>query len=113
MANKGPHLGWLSSTPPADYLTIRCPDAGIGKLVAERARIALEMLDNCVEVSAAKRDSFPVLAGTRFTVAQFLAELAEGDRSVNQIAEDFDIDPAKARLFLQGLSIYVDRPLLP
>jgi uncharacterized protein (DUF433 family) len=75
-------------------------------------RAAVNLLDDCVEVHPGKRGSVPVLAGTRFTLAQLLAELAEGDRSVDQIAANFDLDSEAVRAFLEGLSIYLDRPML-
>jgi uncharacterized protein (DUF433 family) len=81
--------------------------------VAERVRTSLRMLSECVEIDPAKRSGVPVLRGTRFTLAQLLAELAEGKRTVDQIAEDFDLDAATARASLEGLSIYLDHPALP
>jgi uncharacterized protein (DUF433 family) len=77
--------------------------------LAERARHAMLMLRDCAEVNPRKRGGVPVLKGTRFTLAQILAEIAEG-RSVTELAEDFDLDLEIIKQFLEGLSIYFDRP---
>lgn len=63
-----------------------------------------------IEVDPLRRSGVPVLAGTRFTVAQLLAELAEGNRSLNQIAFDFDLPYSTARLALESLAAALDRP---
>jgi uncharacterized protein (DUF433 family) len=48
-------------------------------------------LDGCVESVAGKCGGKPVLKGTRFTVAQVFAEVADG-RDVRDLARDFDLD---------------------
>jgi uncharacterized protein (DUF433 family) len=77
--------------------------------LAERARHAASMLRNCVEMNPRKRGGIPVLKGTRFTLAQILAEIAEG-RDVNELAEDFELDLELIKEFLHGLAICLDRP---
>lgn len=50
----------------------------------------------------------PVLVGTRITVAQFLAELAEG-RSVSRFAEAFDLHLDVCTGALEELAQYLDK----
>jgi len=45
----------------------------------------------------------PVLKGTRFPIAQILAELAN-DYSISEIAEDFNLDENKITGFLNNLA---------
>lgn len=74
-----------------------------------RTRSAVLLLKDSIEVDPQKRGGVPVLRGTRFTVAQVLAEIAEG-RSVAELAEDFDLDPALLKKFLEGLAQSFDSP---
>ena len=67
------------------------------------------MLHESVEVDPEKRGGVPVLRGTRLTLAQLLAEIADG-RHVVEIASDFEIDLEMAKRFLEGLSLSLDRP---
>ena len=75
--------------------------------LGERARFALTMLRDCTEVNPEKRGGVPVLKGTRFTLAQLLAEIAEG-RNVQELSEDFELDLETIKQFLEGLSICFD-----
>ena len=77
--------------------------------LAERARYAILMLRDCTEVNPKKRGGVPVLKGTRFTLAQILAEIAEG-RSIVDLAEDFELDSELIKEFLEGIAISLDRP---
>jgi uncharacterized protein (DUF433 family) len=90
--------------PPAKYRPLSHEE-----WLSERARYAVLMLRDCTEVNPRKRSGIPVLKGTRFTLAQILAEIAEG-RSVTELAEDFDLDLELIKGFLEGLSICFDRP---
>ena len=74
-----------------------------------RARHAIIMLRECTETNPKKCGGVPVLRGTRFTLAQVLAELADG-RDVREIADDFDLQIELLKGFLQGLAICLDRP---
>lgn len=85
-------------------------DAAQEEWLAERARGAAMLLRNCVEVNANKRGGVPVLKGTRFTVAQLFAEIAEG-RSAGEIAEDFDLELEMIKEVLHGFSIHLDQPM--
>jgi uncharacterized protein (DUF433 family) len=55
----------------------------------------------------------PTLKGSRFTVASLLAELADGDRSLNALIEDFDLDEVPARGFLRELSRWMNESFDP
>ena len=77
--------------------------------VLARTRKSVLLLKDCIEVHPQKRGGVPVLRGTRFTVAQLLAEIAEG-RSVAELAEDFDLDLDLIKKCLQGLAQSFDSP---
>lgn len=77
-----------------------------------RVSAAVAVLHSCIEVNARKRGGIPLLKGTRFTVAQLFAEIAEG-RSVVEIAEDFELDLGTIREVLQGFATYLDQPHTP
>ena len=76
--------------------------------VFQRVRYATLILRECVEVDPDKRDGIPVLRGTRFTLAQMLAQLAEG-RSLPEIAKAFRLDENLMRQVLESLAICLDR----
>ncbi len=80
--------------------------------LAERMRWAASALRDCVEVNPNKRGGIPVLKGTRFTIAQLFAELADG-RNVVDVAEAFELDLDSVKTLLQGLSTHLDRPMSP
>jgi uncharacterized protein (DUF433 family) len=84
------------------------PEIALDEWIAQRATDATLMLRNCAEVSPSKRGGVPVLKGTRFTLAQVLAEIAEG-KSVPELAEDFELDLELIKEFLHGLAILLDR----
>ena len=77
--------------------------------VAERMRYATLTLWHHVEMDPEKRAGVPVLRGTRFTVAQLLAELAE-DRKISEIASAFRLDKDQIQQVLESLAICLDRP---
>jgi uncharacterized protein (DUF433 family) len=80
--------------------------------LAERIRHATLTLRDVVAVDPDIRSGTPVLRGTRFTVAQLLAELAE-DRSIADIAASFRLDREQIRQVLESLATYLDRPAHP
>lgn len=104
----GPALIWDQIELP-EYKRKALADA---EWVAERMRYAALTLRNLVEVDPDKRGGVPVLKGTRMTVAQLIAELAE-DRSVSQIAAAYRLDKEQIKEVLESLSIYMDRPTSP
>ena len=74
-----------------------------------RLLAANAMLIHCVEINPKKRGGIPVIRGTRFTASQVLAELADG-RSIPEICDAFHIDSGSVVMFIETLSIYLDRP---
>ncbi len=74
----------------------------------EQVRRALVAARECIEASPRKLGGIPVLRGTRFSVAQLFAELAEAD-NVEDIAEEFDLDASQISTLLHALSKYLDR----
>jgi uncharacterized protein (DUF433 family) len=77
--------------------------------LAERARDSIFVLQECVEVSPEKLGGVPVLRGTRFSVSQLLAELADGE-TINGISDNYDIDEDLAARFLHALSVHLNKP---
>lgn len=75
-----------------------------------RLRLAGAALRDCVEISSQKLGGIPVLRGTRFPVSQVLSQLADGD-SVEEVAENFELDREQLTTLLHVLSAYLDRPL--
>ena len=67
-------------------------------------------LRKTVEVDQKKRGGIPVMKGTRFTVSQALAELAES-RGVEEVAKRCALEPNAIRDLLFGLSAAVERPI--
>lgn len=78
----------------------------------QRLRLASAELRDCVEISPLKLGGVPVLRGTRFPIAQVLSHLADGD-SVDDIAENFELDHEQLSKLLHVLFAYLDRPLSP
>jgi uncharacterized protein (DUF433 family) len=68
-----------------------------------------EALQNAVEIDPNRRGGIPVLKGTRFTVGQALAELADS-AGVPEVAERFDLDEEQIRDLLYGLALLADKP---
>lgn len=66
-------------------------------------------LQNAVEIDPKRRGGIPVLKGTRFTVGQTLAELADSS-GVPEIANRFDLKEETVRELLYGLALLAERP---
>jgi uncharacterized protein (DUF433 family) len=75
--------------------------------LAERARQALAMLRDTVEIDPDIMGGVPVLKGTRFPIPQLIAEIADG-RSVDNLASTFSLDRNQIENFLHGLAIHLD-----
>jgi uncharacterized protein (DUF433 family) len=75
----------------------------------ECAFFGLETLRDYVEVDPSRRGGVPVLKGTRVTVAETLAEVAES-RGVQDVAENFDLDAEQLKSILNGLSLLLNQP---
>lgn len=78
--------------------------------MARRAEFASSELSDCIERNPQKLGGVPVIKGTRISVAQILAELAEG-LSIEEVAQDFNLDLALVKRMVSGLSACLDRPL--
>src|SRR5208337_2628622 len=65
-------------------------------------------LSSVVDVDPERCAGVPVLAGTRFTVSQVFAELADG-RSIYELADNFDIDAVVLESLLNGMSSIFNR----
>jgi uncharacterized protein (DUF433 family) len=66
-------------------------------------------LQNAVEIDPKRRGGIPVLKGTRFTVGQTLAELADS-AGVPEVANRFDLNEETIRELLYGLALLAERP---
>jgi len=77
--------------------------------IGEQLRQASLALRTCVEISVKKLGGVPVLKGTRFSVAQVLSQIADGD-SVQELAENFELDRQQVSTLLHALAAYLDRP---
>jgi uncharacterized protein (DUF433 family) len=67
------------------------------------------VLHDVVQIDPRRAGGVPVLMGTRFTVAQTLAELAQTG-GVQEVADNYDLDPRTIREMLTGLSLILMRP---
>ncbi len=72
--------------------------------------IGYETLREVAEINPRRRGGVPVLKGTRFTISQALAELADSS-GVNEVAQNFDIDANALKEMLEGLSLVLMQPL--
>lgn len=79
--------------------------------IAIRLWVSSVMLQECVSVDSKIRGGIPVLAGTRMTIAQLLAEVADG-RSLSDISDSFDLDFEHLQKLFEGMAIQFDRPFL-
>lgn len=77
--------------------------------VAERARFAILLLRECVELNPRKHGGVPVLRGTRFPISHVFAELSDG-LSIGQLAADFELDRDMLKNLLMAISIHLDQP---
>ncbi len=71
----------------------------------------LAMLRKCVEVDPLRVRGVPVLRGTRFTVAQVLAELADTS-GPDEVADSFELDSSLIREVIEGLSLMLNKPFV-
>ena len=77
--------------------------------IMERLRHAKLMLHESVDIDPDIRGGAVVLRNTRFPVARILAEIAD-DRTVSELAEDFDLDVDLLKKLLQGMAVCFERP---
>jgi uncharacterized protein (DUF433 family) len=78
--------------------------------LVQRVEYASSELSDCIERNPLKMNGVPVVKGSRISVAQILAEIAEG-MSADEVAEDFSLDPSLVKRLVSGLSVCLDRPL--
>lgn len=67
------------------------------------------LLSELIEISPAKLGGAPVLKGTRFSLAQLLAQLGDGD-SLEDLVSNFDLDRDQLSGVLHALAKSFDRP---
>jgi uncharacterized protein (DUF433 family) len=75
----------------------------------ECSLLGSDTLREVVQIDPDRHGGVPVLRGTRFTVAQALAELAESS-GVEEVATNYDLDVETIRATLTGLSMMLMRP---
>lgn len=71
----------------------------------------IRTLESVIEIDPGKRGGIPVLVGTRFTVAQVLAELAE-TQGVEEVAATYRLDAEAIRGLLDGMSLLMQKPMI-
>jgi uncharacterized protein (DUF433 family) len=76
-----------------------------------RKIVSALMLKECVAVSREIRSGVPVLRGTRISISQIFAELADS-QCVIELSDEYDIDFESIKKLLDGLAIHFDRPFL-
>ncbi len=81
-----------------------------GEVLAERLLIAVQLLNDSIEIDPDVISGVPVVRGTRISVARVLAEIAD-NASLSEIADNLQIDFQSLKNIIEGLSIRLDRPL--
>ena len=94
---------WFSHPMPGRYLP------SYREWLMERAGYAYQAFHMSIEVNPHKRGGVPVLKGTRFTIAQVFAEIADG-RSLPQLCKNFNLDRGLVTQLFEGLAVLFDRP---
>ncbi len=79
------------------------------QLIRERLRQAALALRECIEVNARKLGGVPLLKGTRFSVAQVLSQIGDGD-TIDDLAENFDLDRDQLATVLHAMAACLNRP---
>jgi uncharacterized protein (DUF433 family) len=70
---------------------------------------AVLTLRDCLESNPQKLGGVISFRGTRFSVSQFLAELADSD-AVQGIADEFEVERTSLQTFLHAFAVFFDRP---
>ncbi len=70
---------------------------------------AVILKSDFIEINEKRRGGVPVIKGTRFTVAQLLAEIADGN-SIKEIADDFHLDLNIIERLLRDIANCLDKP---
>jgi uncharacterized protein (DUF433 family) len=95
--------GYLCTTSPAGPSTLTADH-----YVVIRLESAIRDMRSCIDIDPMRAGGKPVLKGTRFTVAQVISQIAEGD-TVDDLTENFRLDGGIIRCFLRALSVAFDR----
>ncbi len=95
---------WSRSAPRLTYTSQRALE-----WYFECNLMGYRVLHDVVQIDPRRAGGVPVLMGTRFTVAQTLAELAQTG-GVQEVADNYDLDPRTIREMLTGLSLILMRP---
>jgi uncharacterized protein (DUF433 family) len=104
LAVEGGSAPWLPIIKSAGVRSVR-----LEQWFSECVLWGHEALQKSVEIDPKRRGGFPVLKGTRFTVGQTLAELADS-AGVPEVANRFDLNEETIRELLYGLALLVERP---
>jgi uncharacterized protein (DUF433 family) len=94
---------------PTDVNPVSSFDYSHEQWLADRSRLAMVALRNCIEISPKKLGGVPVFRGTRFSASQLLAELADSD-AIKGISDDFEVKENLLREFLHALAVHLNRP---
>jgi uncharacterized protein (DUF433 family) len=76
--------------------------------LSDRMQSALDILNEVVDIDVKKAGGKPCLIGTRFTLAQVFAEIAEG-KSIIDLSKDFNLNKSHIEGFLRSISICFDQ----
>jgi|SRR5271166_2970459 len=99
-----PERGWRMLIKSASVRSFR-----LEQWFSECVQWGDKALQNSVEIDPKRRGGIPVLKGTRFTVGQALAELADST-GVPEVANRFDLNEETIRELLYGLALLAERP---
>lgn len=94
---------------PQESLRLRGGTTNLLEWYIECEVNGLRILEQSVDVDPDIRGGLPVLKGTGFTVAQTLAEIAEGP-AADDLARRFNLVANDIREMLNGLSLVLQRP---
>lgn len=77
--------------------------------MAERLSIAVQLMNDSIDIDPDVLSGVPVVRGTRISVARVLAEIADNS-NLSAIADNLEIDFQSLKNIIEGLSIRLDRP---
>lgn len=80
------------------------------ELVKQRLQQVTLVLRECIEVNSRRLGGLPSLKGTRFSIAQVLSQIGDGD-SIEDLAENFDLDREQLATVLHAMAACFNRPL--
>ncbi|HEX7446921.1 MAG TPA: DUF433 domain-containing protein [Pirellulales bacterium] len=80
-----------------------------GDALAERLSIAVQLMNDSIDIDPDVLSGVPVVRGTRISVARVLAEIADNS-NLSAIADNLEIDFQSLKNIIEGLSIRLDRP---